>query len=1673
MEIHPVVVDDKIRERAIAIFTYLRDLAQLRTKPTRDVDDYPRVLWFADIPHEKGCHTIAWEPSSEESEADWLEIQRQPDTRPPSPPPLCTEWLEGVVLGEPSDEPSLRAEVSPSAAVTMDDGEKPRPQRRLEDFPEVLAAWSEYLTREWRPWRDQRGRLQEVHDAYARLFAINQDLKRLGEQFELVVGLGYLTWRHPSGYTVRRHILAAQAALDFDAARGAFTLRASADGARLALELDCIDPQDRFDLETQKAIEHQLASISENPWDREVVGEVLRKIVHTLSDRGQYTEVLDAHTSSDKAPVVSFAPALILRKRTTKSVIAALESIVANLSAGGVVPKGTARLCSEDNGVAIGQDAGGEGQSHDGTPAGELFPLPANEEQLEIVHKLERHDGVLVQGPPGTGKSHTIANLICHLLATGNRVLVTAQAPRALKVLQEKLPLEIVPLCVSVLGNDREALENLQNSVLGISSRWSNWNPRRAKEDIERLGAARIDATRTVSSLTKRIRDVRESETHTQSVADDAYTGTAQRIARRITKEAAELSWFKDTVPEDERLSFGADAFHDLRRAYQLIPPEKEAELSVWIPELSDLPSDGDFEALVVRERAIADQLEQQRDVIGTSAFHALEGVDEHKVRELLVIVDRYLNAEHALLVRPMPWIPEAVESVLREQDLPWKALADTTRSLLQGLQDRARAIDADEWQWPEGMDLARLRADASDLRAHLGAGRGFGIPGFRPEVVRRGNYLLTKVAVNGRSCGTAAALDDLLKVLQVLLAIRKTIVAWGGKVSVGGGLPSQNVAHLEEQLEALDAVIALGEIAKGALVSCGIIPGLNAPQWTDRSAVVALRDACAVVIQQGELRLISKEIDSIASEIRRRALESEPHPVASVLLASVERRDAADYRAAIVRTRELLKDRMLLVKRRQTEERLGEFVPLLLSDLAASPNDPVWDDRIPKIPKAWNWSRACSWLKQLEKDRHDGNAASQLREIVEKVGEITGELAAKRAWLHCFQRMTDSERQHLIAWQQAIKRIGKGTGKYAAKHRRDAQDHLNRCRGAIPAWIMPLHRVYETIPPQAEIFDVAIVDEASQCGPDALVITYLAKKIVIVGDDQQISPEAVGLDRQAVHHLITQHLSAVPHPDSFNVDGSLFAHGEIRYGNRIVLREHFRCMPEIIRFSNNLCYRGSPLIPLRRYPPARLRPVVSLHVEDGYADGSDSRVINRPEAERVVAAVVACARDPHYDDKTFGVISLQGEAQAQLIESMLVEELDSNEIEERRLICGDAYSFQGDERHVMFLSMVAAPNRRIGGLAKDADKRRFNVAASRAQDQMWLFHSVTLNDLGPTDMRHAFLKYCLHPEAVRADLPEISLEDLIERARDDRRDRAQRPKPFDSWFEVDVYLALVDRGYRVVPQYPTANYRIDLVLEGNGTHLAIECDGDEWHGAEAYDADSHRQRVLERCGWRFCRVLGSEFDANSILTIERIEREASKLGIKPCEIDASSAQPVDGYVPERASQRLAAVGDGHEPDLVVVPGTPASRALSLDESVDRPPATVVDSDSGRANESSSFGAQPFRLRREPGALFREEGPAEVSSRARRKQPGAAVGEADDELVSWAEGIQAATWFSLSHWAKVNGQLQPWLRRMLYDVGIRVSRGSPVSVKQARQAKRAYVTATAAGFDPAVVSKEQ
>ena len=226
------------------------------------------------------------------------------------------------------------------------------------------------------------------------------------------------------------------------------------------------------------------------------------------------------------------------------------------------------------------------------------------------------------------------------------------------------------------------------------------------------------------------------------------------------------------------------------------------------------------------------------------------------------------------------------------------------------------------------------------------------------------------------------------------------------------------------------------------------------------------------------------------------------------------------------------------------------------VTKLGTNPQRAYWEEE----SRHWRClalGQARYWIEDYIRQEDVPALAKRAKQIEDEINSIIAKLASLHAWSFCFSRLKEDHRRHMEAWQQSMRQLGKGTGKHAPRYRREAQGHLNECREAVPAWVMPLHRVWDTVYPAPGMFDVIIVDEASQCGVEALPLFYLGKKILIVGDDKQISPDAVGLPRDSVHRLMEEFLYDFRFKSSFDIDSSLFDHGKLRYGTqRIPLRD-------------------------------------------------------------------------------------------------------------------------------------------------------------------------------------------------------------------------------------------------------------------------------------------------------------------------------------------------------------------------------------------------------------------------------------------------------------------------------------------------------------------------------------
>ena len=134
----------------------------------------------------------------------------------------------------------------------------------------VQGAWDRYVEDKWLPWTEEHNVWEKVHKVYSSLFAIHQEQLRLGEEYELVLGLGLLTWQTPTGQRVRRHLIVADAILEFEARVGKFTVRPHTEGAKLRPELDMLDIEEQ-PARAEETAKSSLGKAEDDPWEKAVL----------------------------------------------------------------------------------------------------------------------------------------------------------------------------------------------------------------------------------------------------------------------------------------------------------------------------------------------------------------------------------------------------------------------------------------------------------------------------------------------------------------------------------------------------------------------------------------------------------------------------------------------------------------------------------------------------------------------------------------------------------------------------------------------------------------------------------------------------------------------------------------------------------------------------------------------------------------------------------------------------------------------------------------------------------------------------------------------------------------------------------------------------------------------------------------------------------------------------------------------------------------------------------------------------------------------------------------------------------------------------------------------------------------------------------------------------------
>ena len=252
-------------------------------------------------------------------------------------------------------------------------------------------------------------------------------------------------------------------------------------------------------------------------------------------------------------------------------------------------------------------------------------------------------------------------------------------------------------------------------------------------------------------------------------------------------------------------------------------------------------------------------------------------------------------------------------------------------------------------------------------------------------------------------------------------------------------------------------------------------------------------------------------------------------------------------------------------------------------------------------------------------------------------------------------------------------------------------------------------------------------------------------------------------------------------------------------------------------------------------------------------------------------------------------------------------------------------------------------PLRTTGEGAFEQTKKRYNVAASRARDQLWVIHSFDPDlHLKAVDIRYRLLQHVKDPDS--------SL-----------RNFEQQVGRTESPFEKEVLKRLTNAGFRVTTQVEVGYFRIDMVVEGDGKRLAVECDGDRYHPIEKLAEDMNRQAILERLGWRFARIRGSAFYRDPDQAMESVFKRLEDLEIAP---HTSSVSGIDSDDRTLIEELKTIIANGF------VDETDDDFSTEVNEPVEVVDIAVMDAESPEAtqlNEPEVSAAHPERdSEREP-----------------------------------------------------------------------------------------------------------
>jgi len=1441
------------RGNIIALYQYIAEVVKSIKTEKKDIHNEEWCYFLEELPKYSGVTLNYLDNKNNLANQKILQVEKLPFLEPLAIDKELLEWISGDWTDYKSPIKLLSEKITKendaSKVVNISKKEK-----------EIL----EKLLKDRKLWVEEQKKIEVVRNLFDTLYNKYLVLDRDSDILELVVANGLVKVPNEDIYYP---ILLKKVNFSIDTEKNIISITDTSDNDFITQELylnflaevENINLDKVFYLE-DKIVENNIHPISKN----DTIKDFFREFIHNLNSRAQFIEDLDKK-NKESVITIEWKPILFIRKKDDGKV-EAINNIIKDIENGGEIPE----YLSELVGV-IGSDKRAVEPIPD-----ILFTKETNNEQIEIIKSLYSHRAVVVQGPPGTGKTHTIANLLGHFLAEGKNILITSQTKKALDVLKEKIPTDIQDLCISMLDDDSS---DLGNSVESISEKLGYLNLETLKNEYEEIENQRNELKEDIKNIKRKIFNIKYQESHPIIYNNESIT--LKEAGEFLRKNQRELDRIPGIVSSGISCPINNENLAFLKSGYKKsVSKEEEKEIELGLNKLSDFWTLEEFKEMLENKKEIMSRLDL---LLKNKKYHINDNlfyVDD----KMLIDLDKFKNYSGIDKI-----IPEDLKSI---ED--WKkdvCIAGTENSgdrkiWLEFIKDIRRLYDLTNMTKDQLFKKEVVYKDIDVSTAKkliIGLKKGIERPGFffKHRLRKARKQISDKVTINNRILETLYDCNVALEYTTLIELKENTKNTWNILMTGNSLLNKSDNKNLYKQLYSYadqmeyllnwydrEKKTFLHKIENAGFEKLNINKTEGNPIYVDEvNQIFDFIPSLEELIAIGKIALEYREVDLKRSEylVKIENIIKENSHLGREIKNAILNENIDKYSETLEKLRVLSEKEVLYKKYKD----LLHNVKAVANSWGEELENGLFNEKIENIYNVWRYKQISQKLKELAEKPYF-NLQADILEKTEELKKITIDLVTKKAWYNIIKFLEEKDNlaisQALKGWKQTVQKIGKGTGKNTNIHKKNAKEKMLLCQKVVPAWIMPLNKVFDTLNPVENKFDIVIIDEASQSDISSLILLYMAKKIIIVGDDKQVSPSDVGVNIDKINMFRRKYIKGkVANDDLYGIRASLYSIVSTTF-QPISLREHFRSVPEIIGYSNKTSY-DNQILPLRDSNSSILKPAIIEHKVAGKRD--EKNKINKIEAETIVSLIEACLAMKEYKNSTFGVISLLGDEQAELIQNLIVQRIPATEIENHKILCGNSASFQGDERDVIFISLVDSSEenkslRLVGEGVEGATRKRYNVAISRAKDQLWIVHSIDKNSLKEGDLRKELFEY-------------------IDSLKENAFDKTAIQNITASDFENEVARHLSEKNYTIKQKWRVGSYDIDMVAIYDDKKIAIECDGKTLnHTEEEVIANLEEQEILERCGWEFIRVRASEYFRNPEKAIKDLIIQLDDKGVYP-----------------------------------------------------------------------------------------------------------------------------------------------------------------------------------------------